>query len=191
MTKRNLLDLLKASYMNQKEAQNHLKDNYTYDNELSTNKNKVFIDGNNKPHIVSRGSHTIRDWADNALIGIGLKKMTHGYKSLKRTSDRVASKYEQKANLYGHSQSGNFVENIPNKNIDTKQTLNKAIGLGDIGKKIQSNQKDYIVQNDLPSFLHVLQNNKNKKVLNPSEEIFGNNLVSKALENHRLDNLIK
>ena len=54
-----------------------------FENEILTNKNKVFVDENGKRRIASRGSHTLRDWADNALIASGLGRKTHGYKSLK------------------------------------------------------------------------------------------------------------
>ena len=157
MDKKDLYNLLNTSYVNQKEAKDKLKNDYNYDSELSTNKNKIFVDKDNKPHIVSRGSKTLGDWIDNGLIAVGLTKHTHGYKELERTVKKVNEKYDNKPNLYGHSQAGLFVENINKNDKNNAYTLNKAVGLGDVGKKISEKQEDYIVSNDLPSYLHFTQ----------------------------------
>lgn len=192
MSNKDLYDLLKSSYKNQKEAKTDLADKYNYDDDLSTNKNKVVIDkATGKPKIISRGSKTVRDWADNALIAVGLGKHAKGQKELQRSVKKVNEKYNQKPDIYSHSQASLFAENIPQKDKDQVYTVNKAVGLGDIGKTISKNQHDIIVKNDIPSLLHFTQKNPNVKVLNSHNDVFGHNVIEKALKDHSLDNLLK
>ena len=134
MSNKDLYDLLKSSYKNQKEAKTDLADKYNYDDDLSTNKNKVVIDkSTGKPKIISRGSKTVRDWADNALIAVGLGKHAKGQKELQRSVKKVNEKYNQKPDIYSHSQASLFAENIPQKDKDQVYTVNKHKGFGIIG----------------------------------------------------------
>jgi hypothetical protein len=54
-------DILKTSYLNQKEAANKFNNaGYKYDDSLSSNDAKVFIDENGQPNIAFRSTHKLR-----------------------------------------------------------------------------------------------------------------------------------
>ena len=79
---KSLKPILKASYLNQREAKAKLeKKGYTYDPELSTNESKVFVDKQGNPNIAFRGSKRVTDFLiDDPLLALGLK---HYKKKLK------------------------------------------------------------------------------------------------------------
>jgi hypothetical protein len=54
-------DILKTSYLNQKEAKNKFNNSgYKYDDNLSSNDAKVFIDESGQPNIAFRGTRKMR-----------------------------------------------------------------------------------------------------------------------------------
>ena len=81
--------LLKASYLPQKEAKEKLKNNYDYDHELSKMDTKVLIDkktGN--PLILHRGSKTIQDFLDDGLLLFGLEKHSKRFQDAKEITKK-------------------------------------------------------------------------------------------------------
>ena len=83
-------DLLKASYLPQKDAKAKMaKRGYGYDDQLSTMNTKVFISPDGKPVISHRGTKTIKDIADDALVALGLGKWGFCYKNAKRITDKA------------------------------------------------------------------------------------------------------
>lgn len=167
----NLKGILRSSYLDQKDAKKKLKSlGYKYDNKLSTNESKVFIDKEGTPNIVVRGSKTAKDFLfSDPLLAFGLSKYDPRQKSTNELIKRVSERYHKDPNLYGHSLGASLIENA--KTTGQKYTLNKGTGLGDIGKTIPKNQHDYRTSNDLVSALSVTQRNLAKKTtyFNPLE----------------------
>ena len=79
----NFKPILRSSYLNQKDAKKKLKKlGYKYDNKLSTNENKVFVDKDGNPNIVARGSKTLKDWLiSDSLLALGLSQYDPRQKS--------------------------------------------------------------------------------------------------------------
>ena len=78
--RQDLGDLLKASYLPEKDAQSLLeKKKYKIDPELSSPETKVFVDETNSPLILHRGTSTVKDIIDDGLVAIGLGKYGHRY----------------------------------------------------------------------------------------------------------------
>jgi len=178
----NFKQILRASYLNQNDAKKKLKGlGYKYDNKLSNNENKVFIDKNGTPNIVSRGSKTAKDWLiSDPLLALGLSKYDPRQKATNELVKKVSERYHKDPNLYGHSLGGHLVENA--KTTGQKYTLNKGAGIGDLFKTIPKNQHDFRTSNDLVSALSVTQRNKSKKVTM-------NNLLQNPLSAHTITNL--
>ena len=182
----NLGDLLKSSYLPQKEAAEKLKHKgYDYDHELSRMDTKVLVkDG--KPVIVHRGSKTLRDWLDDGLIAVGLGKTTKRYQDAKEITKKVEQKYNQPADSVGHSYGGWLSENSGAKgNIIT---YNKAVGLGDVGtKKNSKRQLDVRAEGDVVSLLGHTQNANKETIKNKGSTNLSN--IQNAFNAHKTDNL--
>ena len=163
MQPENFKQILRSSYLDQKDAKKKLKSlGYRYDNKLSTNENKVFIDKKGNPNIVARGSKSAKDWLiSDPLLAFGLSKYDPRQKSTNDLVKRVSERYHKDPNLYGHSLSGNLIENA--KTTGQKYTLNKGTGIDGLFKTIPKNQHDFRTSNDLVSALSVTQNNLAKK----------------------------
>ena len=145
-------DLLKASYLPEKDAQSLLeKKKYKIDSELSSPETKVFVNEANTPLILHRGTSTFKDVVDDGLLAIGLGKHGHRYKNARRLTKKVEDKYQKPANAVGHSYGGWLSENSgATGNI---LTYNKAVGLGDIGRKTMNRQTDVRTKGDIVSVL--------------------------------------
>lgn len=154
--RRDTPDLLKASYLPQKQAEELLKHKgYTYDKQLSTNQSKVFVSKGNRPVILQRGSTRLTDWLEDGLIAVGAGNIAPRQRQAVRLAKAVEQKYHSPADAVGHSLGGRLVENSGVKgNIIT---YNKASGLGDIGKVIPHNQLDIRSHIDVPSLLSLTQ----------------------------------
>ena len=158
-----LYNFLHAGYKNQADAAKELKKyGYGYDNQLSNNETKIFVkDG--KPTIVHRGSKRVKDYLiDDALILFGLGNLSHRQREAKRITKKVEDKYKTSADTVGHSLGGRLAENSgAHGNITT---YNKAVGLGDIGtKKNSERQLDIRNSGDIVSLLgHTQKANKHQ-----------------------------
>lgn len=166
--RKNLPDLVQASYQPQKVAQQNLeKKGYMLDSQLSSMNTKVFTDKNNTPVILHRGSTTVKDWIDDALLGAGLGKYGHRYKNAVRTTKKVEEKYGKPANTVSHSYGGWLGENSGAKgNI---LTYNKATGVGDLFKKYGKNQLDVRSQGDIISLPSLTQSVRRETVKNKNK----------------------
>ena len=148
----NLGDLLRASYLPEKDAQSLLeKKKYKMDPELSSPETKVFVDEANTPLILHRGTSTFKDVVDDGLLAIGLGKYGHRYKNARRLTKKVEDKYQKPANAVGHSYGGWLSENSGASG--NTLTYNKAVGLGDIGRKKTNRQHDVRTKGDIVSLL--------------------------------------
>jgi hypothetical protein len=185
--RRDTPDLLRASYLPQKQAEALLKHKgYTYDKQLSTMQSKVFVSKGNQPVIVQRGSKRFTDWLEDGLIAVGAGNIAPRQRQAIRLTQAVEQKYHKPADAVGHSLGGRLVEN--SKAHGNIITYNKAVGLADIGRVIPKNQLDIRSHIDVPSLLsltqlrhnnieHVKQKNHH---FNPFVEVFNA---------HNLDNL--
>lgn len=180
-------DLLKSSYLPQKEAAEKLgKKGYKHDSDLSTMNTKVFINEYDEPIIIHRGSVTAQDWIDDAKIAIGLGKTTQRLKDAREITRKVEEKYRKPASSIGHSYGGYLAENVGAKgNIIT---YNKAAGLGDIGtKKNSARQLDIFAEGDIVSKIAQNTQTSNKQfVKNKRSSILKPIRIVKA---HEIENL--
>ena len=150
--RQDLGDLLRASYLPEKDAQSLLeKKKYKIDAELSSPESKVFVDETNTPLILHRGTSNVKDIIDDGLVAIGLGKYGHRYKNARRLTKKVEEKYQQPAHAVGHSYGGWLSENSGASGHTL--TYNKAVGLGDIGRKKTNRQHDVRTKGDIVSVL--------------------------------------
>ena len=180
MGRKKINKILEASYLNQNEASQKLEDlGYKYDPELSTNESKVFLDRKGRPNIAFRGSKRIVDdflGSDLKLL-LGLQKYDRRFQEAKHLTNLVENKYNQPANVFGHSLGGSLGEQSGAHGKIV--TVNKGAGLFDIGKQIPKNQIDYRNTNDVPSLLSLTQkhdfiNFKQNQTNNGAFDILGN-----------------
>lgn len=153
-------EILKAGYMNQKEARKKLKKDlgWKMDKSLSTNETKVFVDKEKTPHIIHRGTRRVSDWGTNLNLALGLEKYDARFKEGKRITQLVEQKYNKLSNSYGDSLGGALAEKSGSGG--SIYTHNKATGFLDIGKTIPKRQKDERNINDAVSLLSLTQNHK-------------------------------
>ena len=178
--RQDLGDLLRASYLPEKDAQSLLeKKKYKLDPELSSPETKVFVDQSNTPLILHRGTSTIKDVIDDGLLAVGLGKYGHRYKNAQRLTKKVEEKYQRPANAVGHSYGGWLSENSgASGNV---LTYNKAVGLGDIGRKKTNRQHDVRTKGDIVSRLSATQQT-NTELLN-NKHFFRNPLTAHDTSN--------
>lgn len=162
--------ILKASYKPQREAEADLIDlGYTYDPNLSTMENKVFVDKEKKPHIAYRGSVTVKDWLGNAKIALGFKD-PEAEKRI-QLAEKVKEKYGEAPTTYGHSRGGYIAERAGARTGGDVYTYNKATpynGAFGLFKNIRPEQTDIRVKGDvvsLPSYFE----QSNKITLEPTK----------------------
>jgi hypothetical protein len=181
-------DLLKASYQSQKDADATLaKYGLKRDEKLSKMDTKVYYNEHNrKPVIIHRGSTTLKDWRDDALLGLGLGKIIPRYNNSVKLNDEIKTKYGRYANSVGHSYGGWLSENTGKARITT---YNKAVGIGDVLKTIPKNQTDIITRTDLVSAPSRLQKHKNP-IIYLNQKKYSLNPIKSVLNAHNLDNLV-
>lgn len=174
----NLKPILQASYKQQKDASaDYEKLGYTYDPELSTMESKVFVNKQTgKPSIAFRGSTRVSDWLiEDPAVALGIE--TPKQKKAKELVKKVESKYNQPTDVYGHSLGGYRAEKSgASGNI---YTYNKAVGLGQIGKKLPSTQTDVRTSKDVVSLGSILQYGGKKTTL--KSPVFSTAISSHAL----------
>ncbi|KAJ1627529.1 hypothetical protein T492DRAFT_842318 [Pavlovales sp. CCMP2436] len=107
---------------------------YTLDTALSRPNTMVFVDRSGQPTIAHRGSVTAKDWLiDDSLIAIGAHKNTDRLNLARSITAAAEKKYERPANSVGHSLGGRLAEQSGSGGQIV--TINKAAGLGDIGRR--------------------------------------------------------
>ena len=175
----NIKPILEASYQNQKEASQSLeKLGYSYDSQLSTNENKVFVDKEGNPHIAFRGSKRLTDFIiDDPLAVLGLEQYSRRFNDAKELTKKVQDKYGSAPDVYGNSLGGKLSESsgTTGKII----THNKLTGLADIGKTIPKNQIDLRSATDPVSLLSLTQSHKGKFInFKPKYSLYAEHLPS-------------
>jgi len=138
-------------------------DGYIQDEELSTNKSKVFYNPETgKSAVVHRGTvGTLSDWKNNAVYAMGGKKAykeTSRYKKAKEIQDAASAKYgNDNITTLGHSQGGLQAE-LLGKHGDETITLNKATR--PFSNKPRDNQTDIRTTTDIVSAMNPFSNAK-------------------------------
>lgn len=175
--------ILEASYKPQRQAQEDLgKIGFEYDPELSTMENKVFFDKQGKPSIAFRGSTRVTDFLiEDPALALGIK--TPKQKKAEELVKKVETKYGKPVDTYGHSLGGYRAETSGAKgNI---YTYNKAVGLGQIGKKLPKTQTDIRTSKDIVSIGSLLQFGGNKKTI--QSPVFQSEIASHGLSNLKIE----
>lgn len=183
--KNDVVEILKASYLNPKGAKKRLQDlGYTYDTQLSNNENKVFVDKYGNPNIAYRGTKPskLKDLKSDIMLAIGLQKYDTRFKEAQKLKKLVENKYEKPINIFGHSLGGTLSEFVKGKD-DRVFTYNKGVGVGDIGKTVSKNQTDYRNENDAISILSKTQKYKHE---NLKEQQLKNINPLDILKNHAI-----
>jgi len=118
---------VEASYKKKGEVQNI--DGYTLDKELSTRRDKIYVDDKGKVIHSIAGTDNLKDWSNNLLIPFGLHSKTNRYKNSEKIQEEANKKYNTKANIVSHSQSGNIANNLQKKGLvgEDNVSLNPAI----------------------------------------------------------------
>jgi hypothetical protein len=154
MNRSELKYVLKASYMPQKQAAAYLekRQGYTYDPQLSSMQQKVFLNREGKPVITQRGSKRLSDWLieDPAAL-IGYTNTTRVAQAKQLAKD-TKNKYGVDATITGHSLGGYLAEQGKTKGSEV-YTYNKAAGLPSVFSNIPKTQHDYRTPLDITSFL--------------------------------------
>ena len=177
-----LKDILSASYKSQKEAEAMLKPKgYTYDKDLSSITDKVFLDSYGNPLVLHRGSkRVVDDWLlSNLPLAVGLEKYSPRFQKGKEVVQKVREKYPGTTiTSASHSLGGSIGER---SGADKVITFNKGAGLGDIGKNIPGSQTDLRTKYDLPSLLSTYQTGGKKIELEGSINPYATHVVSTGL----------
>jgi hypothetical protein len=165
-------DLIQASYQRNGPAE-QIGNKYglKLDSSLSNAEQKVYIDKNNNPTIAYTGSRKIKDIFTDGLLALGLEKYSTRFRDAKKTMDAVKRKYANRpVTTLGHSLGGSLAEYAGGNKVIT---VDKGVGIGNIGKRINKNQTDIRASNDLVSVLSNTQRGgrkitiKDKANLNP------------------------
>ncbi len=172
-----LKDILKASYQDQRSAEQTLaKRGYKYDYELSNMENKVFYNPDTQQsHIAYRGSIRDKDWLGNIKLGLGFNDP-----DIERRVDlagKVKEKYGTAPTTYGHSRGGLISERAGEKYGGKSYTYNKAALPEDVFKKIRPEQTDYRKKGDIVSLPSYFQTG-GKKIERKDKAIFSNVLTA-------------
>jgi hypothetical protein len=154
MNRSELSDVLKASYMPQKQAAAYLKERqgYSYDLQLSSMQQKVCLNREGKPVIAQRGSKRLSDWLIEDPAGYLGYTNTSRVNQSKELTKATKDKYGIDPTVTGHSLGGYLAEKGATKGSDV-YTYNKLAGFPSVFSSIPKTQHDYRTSLDIPSFL--------------------------------------
>ena len=177
MNRSELKDVLKASYMPQSKAAAYLekRQGYTYDPQLSSMQQKVFLNREGKPIITQRGSTRVSDWLiEDPAAMVGFTN-TSRVAQAKQLAKDTKNKYGIDATITGHSLGGYLAEKGKTKGSEV-YTYNKAAGLPSVFSSIPKTQHDYRTPLDIPSFLGQYQEGDKNTVSGSWNPIASHNL---------------
>lgn len=177
MNRSELKDVLKASYMPQSKAAAYLQktQGYTYDPQLSSMQQKVFLNREGKPVISQRGSTRLSDWLIEDPAAMFGYTNTSRVKQAKQLAKDTKEKYGVDATVTGHSLGGYLAEKGKTKDSEV-YTYNKAAGLPSVFSSIPKTQHDYRTPLDIPSFLGQYQKGDKETVSGSYNPIEAHNI---------------
>ena len=156
MNRSELSDILKASYMPQKQAAAYLKERqgYSYDPQLSSRQQKVFLNREGQPIITQRGSTRLSDWLIEDPAGYLGYTNTTRVNQAKELAKATKDKYGIDATMVSHSLGGYLSEQAAKATPQSEvYTYNKLAGFPSVFSNIPKTQHDYRTPLDKPSFL--------------------------------------
>ena len=179
MNKSELKDVLKASYMPQSKAAAYLQktQGYSYDPQLSSMQQKVFLNRDGKPVITQRGSTRLADWLiEDPAAMFGYTNTTR-VKQAKQLAKDTKNKYGMDATMVSHSLGGYLSEQAAKATPQSEvYTYNKAAGLPSVFSSIPKTQHDYRTPLDIPSFLGQYQKGDKETVSGSYNPIEAHNI---------------
>jgi hypothetical protein len=157
--------LLDAGYQVDDAKQKLGEEGYKKVDKFSNRNHSVFVDKEDNPFIVHRGTQNLSDVVADAFVLTGLEQFHPRFREAKRLTRKVRLEYEKPVTVLGHSLGGSLAEVSGGDKIIT---VNKGVGLGGIGKIIPENQIDLRRRGDVVSALSNLQyaHKKNQSSIN-------------------------
>ena len=155
-------ELFQASYDNPQQAEERLaKYGYKLQTEFTSPETKVFLDPQDKPVILHRGTHRVED------VGTDINSILFGRegrrtKEAKDITQRVKQKYGKPVKAVGTSLGGFLAEQ---SGADEVLTYNKGVSPKDIFKRLPSTQTDIRTSKDIISLPSVFQRGGKKKTV--------------------------
>jgi hypothetical protein len=160
--------LLNESYKSKDKTATNIDDRYILDNELSTDKTKVYVDRNtNDITMVNRGTSDFKDVITDAKLIFGYNDKR--FNEHKEILNEVKKKYTDKnIDLIGHSLGAKIAETLgDDPQVKNIITLNKPTTPKDLIKKTKIKDKQYDIRTtgDLVSALQPLQTDQNDIII--------------------------
>ena len=160
--------LLNESYKGKNKTAANIDDRYILDNELSTDKTKVYIDKNtNDIAMVNRGTSDFKDVMTDAKLLFGYNDKR--FNEPKEILGKIKQKYTDKnIDVLGHSLGAKVAETLgDDPQVKNIITLNKPTTPKDLIQKTKINNKQYDIRTtgDLVSVLQPLQTGQNDIVI--------------------------
>ena len=161
--------LLNESYKGKNNTSANIDDRYILDNDLSTDKTKVYIDKNtNGIAMVNRGTSDFKDVMTDAKLLFGYNDKR--FNEPKEILGKIKQKYTDKnIDVIGHSLGVKVAETLgDDPQVKNIITLNKPTTPKDLIQKTKINNKQYDIRTtgDLVSVLQPLQTGKNDIIIN-------------------------
>lgn len=123
LSKKDIASFITASYAKPENAKQ--VNDYFLDNELSTKKNKVYVNPEKKVIIANAGTSDMFDWFNNAYVPLGLYQTTKRYKETENIQKKAIEKYgKENITNVGHSQSGEALRHLADRGL-----TNEAVAL--------------------------------------------------------------
>lgn len=134
---------------------------YTIDKSLSTPDRTAYVSPEGDITLSFRGTdlknknNTWRDLGSDALVTLGLQKLSSRYKNQQKGLDSAIEKYgKDKVSVVGHSLGGGLATTVGARRGVKSVAFNPAIGVGDvIRNRTYTNAKVYRTADDPVSFL--------------------------------------
>lgn len=160
--------LLNESYKGKNNTSANIDDRYILDNDLSTDKTKVYIDRNtNDIAMVNRGTSDFKDVMTDAKLLLGYNDKR--FNEPKEIFNKIKQKYTDKnIDVMGHSLGAKIAETLgDDPQVKNIITLNKPTTPKDLIKKTKNNNKQYDIRTtgDLVSVLQPLQTGQNDIII--------------------------
>ena len=160
--------LLNESYKSKGKTNANIDDRYILDNELSTDKTKVYIDKNtNDIAMVNRGTSDFKDVMTDAKLLFGYNDKR--FNEPKEILNKIKQKYTDKnIDLIGHSLGAKIAETLgDDPQVKNIITLNKPTTPKDLIQKTKINNKQYDIRTtgDLVSVLQPFQTGQNDIII--------------------------
>jgi hypothetical protein len=185
LTTKEYSTLIEGSYSDNFKAQKLAQNiNYSLDNELSNENNKVYIDDKDDDIVIAyTGTRKNSDYLTDLALGIGLAPYTSRFKNSQKLVDDVKKKYKNSQILnIGDSLGGSLAEFSGDK-ADRVVTYNKGTSIFDYGKKIRDNQIDIRNKGDYISSLSQFEKGGNKLIIDDGNDGFFNSHNFRNIEN--------